>query len=157
MEYAEVGYKVFQVLSPVLLAALTWVAAKTAQLIHAKVRSEVLRGVLLRVDDAILAAVREVHQVTVEELKSASADGRLTPEDRARVKARAIETVRAHLGARGVAELAKVLGLESGGVEKLLSTRLEAAVHDLKRTRANHMNGASGPGADLPFAATGAG
>jgi hypothetical protein len=39
MEYAEVGYKVFQVLSPVLLAALTWVAAKTAQLIHAKVRS----------------------------------------------------------------------------------------------------------------------
>jgi hypothetical protein len=153
MDKAELGLKMLEVLSPVLLAALTWLAAKAAQFIHAKVKNEYLRGVLVRLDDAVLAAVREVHQVTVEELKAASADGRLTPEERARVRARAIETVRTHLGTRGLGELAKVLGLDDGGIEKLLATRVEAAVHDLKRARANHMNGVSGPGADLPFAA----
>ena len=151
MDWNEIGWKVFQTLSPVLLAALTWVAAKAAQLIHAKVRGEYLRGVLLRLDDAVLAATREVHQVTVEELKAASADGRLTPEERTRVKARAIETVRSHLGARGVGELGKVLGLDDSGIEKLLSTRVEAAVHDLKRARMNGV--AEAAGAALPFAA----
>jgi hypothetical protein len=141
------------VLSPVLLAALTWLAAKVAQLIHAKVRNEYLRGVLVRLDDAVLAAVREVHQVTVEELKARSADGKLTPEERARVKQVAIDAVKSHLGKRGIGELARVLGLEGGAIDKLLATRVEAAVHDLKRARASHTNGISGPGAELPFAA----
>jgi hypothetical protein len=48
---------------------------------------------------------------------------------------------------------AKVLGLGDGAVDKLLATRVEAAVHDLEHARANHVNGASGPGAELPFAA----
>jgi hypothetical protein len=151
VDWNELGWKVFQALSPVLLAALTWVAARAAQLIHAKVRGEYLRGVLLRLDDAVMAATREVHQVVVEELKAASTDGRLTPEERARVKARAVETVRSHLGMRGVAELAKVLGLDDGGVEKILSTRVEAAVHDLKRARVNGV--ADTAGHALPFAA----
>lgn len=151
MDWNEIGWKVFQALSPLLLAALTWAAAKAAQLINAKVRGEYLRGVLLRLDDAVLAAVREVHQVTVEELKAASADGRLTPEERAKVKAKAIETVRTHLGTKGIAELAKVLGLDDGGLEKVLSTRIEAAVHDLKRAGANGSAGLAGDA--LPFAA----
>lgn len=151
MDWNEIGWKVFQALSPLLLAALTWAAAQAAQLITAKVRGEYLRGVLLRLDDAVLAAVREVHQVTVEELKAASADGRLTPEERVRAKARAIETVRTHLGAKGVAELAKILGLDDGGLEKVLSTRIEAAVHDLKRSRANGRADLAGDA--LPFAA----
>jgi hypothetical protein len=142
-----------EVLSPVLLAALTWLAAKVAQLVHAKVKNECLRGVLVRLDDAVLAAVREVHQVTVEELKAASADGKLTPEERARVKQVAIDAVKSHLGKRGIGELAKVLGLGDGAVDRLLATRVEAAVHDLKRARANHVNGVSAPGAELPFAA----
>lgn len=151
MDWNEIGWKIFQALSPLLLAALTWAAAKAAQLIHAKVRAEYLRGVLLRLDDAVLAAVRDVHQVTVEELKAASADGRLTPEERAAVKAKAIEIVRTHLGAKGVTELAKVLGLDDGGLEKVLSTRIEAAVHDLKRARANGPPSLAGDA--LPFAA----
>jgi hypothetical protein len=104
-------------------------------------------------DDAVLAAVREVHQVTVEELKAAIADGKLPPEERARVKQVAIDAVKSHLGKRGIGELATVLGLVDGAVDKLLATRVEAAVRDVKRMRANHANGVSGPGAELPFAA----
>lgn len=153
MDKAEFGLKILEVLSPVLLAALTWLAAKVAQLIHAKVKNEYLRGVLVRLDDAVLVAVREVHQVTVEELKAASADGKLTPDERARVKQVAVDAVKSHLGKRGLAELAKVLGLGDGLIDKLLGTRVEAAVHDLKQARANPIGGVSGPGAELPFGA----
>jgi hypothetical protein len=151
MDYGELGLKVLQILSPILLAALTWVAAKAAQYIQAKVKNEYLRGVLVRLDDAVLGAVREVQQVTVEALKSGSADGKLTPDERARVKQAAIDSVKSYLGMKGIAELAKILGLESGAVERLLSTRVEAAVHDLKATRANGVSGTAG--AEVPFAA----
>ncbi|MFH0899711.1 MAG: hypothetical protein V2A73_03685, partial [Pseudomonadota bacterium] len=141
-----------QVLSPVLLAALTWVAAKVAQLINAKVRGETVRNILLRLEDATVAAVRDVYQSVVEEIKSASVDGKLTAEERLRVKARAIATVRAHLGMKGLAELATVLGLDDGAVQQMISTRVEATVHDLKRARMT--NGVHSPAGDaIPFAA----
>ena len=135
---ADLGLKLVEILSPVLLAALTWVAAKVAQLISAKVKHEWLRGVLIRLDDAVLNATREVQQVVVNEIKAGRADGKLTAEERAQVKARAIESIRSHLGMKGLTELARVLGLEDGCLEKLLSTRVEAAVHDLRRS---YMNG----------------
>ena len=47
------GRKVLEILSPVLLAALTWAAAKLAQLIRAKVQNEYLKGVLVGLDDAV--------------------------------------------------------------------------------------------------------
>lgn len=134
---ADLGLKLVEILSPVLLAALTWVAAKVAQLITAKVKHEWVRGVLLRLDDAILNSVREVQQAVVDEIKAGRADGKLTTEERARVKARAIESIRSHLGLKGLAELARVLGLEDGRLDKLLSTRVEAAVHDLRRSYVN--------------------
>jgi hypothetical protein len=151
MDYGELGLKVLQVLSPILLAALTWVAAKIAQYIQAKVKNEYLRGVLVRLDDAVLAAVREVQQVTVEAIKSASADGKLTPDERARVKQAALDSVKSHLGMKGINELAKILGLETGAVDRLLSTRVEAAVHDLKMSRANGATATAE--AAVPFAA----
>lgn len=135
---SDLGLKLVEILSPVLLAALTWVAARVAQLISAKVKHEWLRGVLLRLDDAVLNATREVQQAVVNEIKAGRADGRLTAEERAQVKARAVESIRSHLGVKGLAELGRVLGLDNGCVEKLLSTRVEAAVHDLRRS---YMNG----------------
>ncbi len=151
MDANTVGWKVFQLLSPVLLAGLSWLSVKAAQLISAKVKNEYLKGVMVRLDDAVFAAVREVQQVTVDSLKAASADGQLTPDERAKVKQAAIDTIKSHLGAKGIAEVANILGLENGAIEKLLSTRVEAAVHDLKSARS-----ASGPGTAgdaVPFAA----
>ncbi len=152
MDYGELGLKVFEALSPLLLAALTWVAARLAQYVSAKVKNEWVRGALVRLDDAVLVAVREVQQVTVEAIKAGSADGKLTPEERTRAKQAAIDSVKSHLGMKGIAELAKILGLEDGAIEKLLSSRVEAAVHDLKRARAaDGIHGTAG--AELPFAA----
>ncbi len=48
MDFAEIALVALQLLSPVLLAGLTWLAARVAALIQARVKNEYLRGVLRR-------------------------------------------------------------------------------------------------------------
>ena len=120
------------VLSPVLLAGLSWLSVKAAQLISAKVANERLRGVLLRIDDAIVAVVREISQVWVSGLKSESPYGALTADQRAQAKQAALDRVMSQLGAKGLAEAQTVLGLAADAVETFLATRIEAAVHRLQ-------------------------
>ena len=78
MDPGSIGLKVLEILSPVLLAALTWAAAKLAQLIRAKAQNEYLKGVLVRLDDAVFTAVKDLQQTVVSAIKEASADGRIT-------------------------------------------------------------------------------
>ncbi|HEY0714888.1 MAG TPA: hypothetical protein VGF45_19565 [Polyangia bacterium] len=151
MDLSDIAFSAMQIIAPVGLAALTWVATKVAALIKARVSNEYLRGVLLRLDDAVFAAVREVHQVAVEGIKSANSDGRLTPNERAQVKAHAIATIKSHLGVRGLKEVAHVMGLNTGSIDGVLSTRIEAAVHDLKRARVSNGVSHSTGGDFVPF------
>jgi hypothetical protein len=151
MTLSDLAFSAMQIVAPLGLAALTWVATKVAALIKARVDNEYLRGVLLRLDDAVFAAVREVHQVAVEGIKSANSDGRLTPNEKAQVKAHAIATIKSHLGLRGIKEIARVLGINAGSIDGLLSTRVEAAVHDLKRARVTNGVSHSASGDFAPF------
>ncbi len=152
MNASDVALKVLEVLSPALLAVLSWLSVKAAQLITAKVKNEYLRGILVRLDDAVMNAVREVQQVTVSAIKASSADGQLSADERALVKQAAINSIKSHLGSKGLAELAQVLGLEDGAIEKVLSTRVEAAVHDL-RAASSSADAGSGSPALVPSAA----
>lgn len=147
----NIGLKVLELLSPLLLAALTWAAAKLAQLIRAKVQNEYLKGVLVRVDDAVFTAVKDLQQTVVEQIKAASADGKITDDEKKQIKEKALAAVRSHLGAKGIAEAAGILGLGGGALEGLLSSKVEAAVHDLRRS-APAMNGAAHGGAASPLA-----
>jgi len=133
MDTEGIALKILEILSPVLLAALTWAAAKLAQLIRAKVRSEYLRQVLVRLDEAVYTAVKDLQQSVVEEIKAASADGKITDEEKKRIKERALASVRSHLGAKGLSEVGTILGLDAGALDGFLSSKVEAAVHDLRR------------------------
>lgn len=152
MDTGSIGLKVLEILSPVLLAALTWAAAKLAQLIRAKVQNEYLKGVLVRLDDAVFTAVKDLQQSVVEQIKAASADGKITDEEKRQIKEKAMAAVKSHLGTRGLAEAAKILGLEGGALEGLLSSKVEAAVHDLRRAVPPTVNGVAHGGATSPLA-----
>ena len=132
MQGTDIALGVFKVLSPVVLAAFTWVAAKWGQWINARVKNEYLRGVLARLDDTVLAVVREVHQVTVDALKAATVDGKLPLGARETVKQAAISAIKGHLGSKGLSDLASVLGLDGPGIDRLIGTKIEAAVHEVK-------------------------
>ena len=157
MDWSTIGLRALEFLSPLLLTALTWLMAKAAQLIAAHLKNAYLRGVLLRLDDAILVSIKEVSQTTVDAIKAGSADGTLSDADKARVKQAALDSVKSHLGMKGLLELAKILGLDDGALEKVLSTRIEAGVHDLKLARAKATATAGVPvamGAPLPLPAS---
>lgn len=152
MQTEDIALGVFKVLSPIVLAAVTWVTAKLGQWINARVKNEYLRGVLARLDDTVLSVVREVHQVTVDALKASTVDGKLTPGARDAVKAAAVGAIKSHLGSKGLVELTRVLGLDASGVERLIGTKIEAAVHDIKSERRvlNGVNHGAPSAVDLP-------
>jgi len=156
MDTQSIGLKVLEILSPVLLAALTWVAAKLAQLLRAKIKNEYLKGALVRLDDAILVAVKDLQQSVVDEIKAASADGKISDDEKKRIKEKALANVKAHLGTKGLSELATILGLDGGALDGVLSSRVEAAVHDL-RAQTSAINGAADARGALPLAPSPAG
>jgi len=151
MDTGSIGLKVLEILSPVLLSALTWAAAKLAQLIRAKAQNEYLKGVLVRLDDAVFTAVKDLQQTVVGAIKDASADGRITDDEKRQIKEKALASVKSHLGTKGIGELAKILGLEGSALDGLLSSKIEAAVHDLRRAEAAAPSVAA-TGGSLPLA-----
>lgn len=122
-----------QILSPLLMAAVTWASTRLAQLISARIRSERVRAVLDRLDDAILAITGEIQQVTIGDIKALTPDGQLPPSVRARLKVASVATVKAYLGPKGVDEALRVLALDASAFESFVRTRIEAAVFALKR------------------------
>ena len=151
MDTGSIGLKVLEFLSPVLLAAVTWAAAKLAQLIRAKVQNEYLKGVLVRLDDAVFTAVKDLQQSVVEQIKAVSTDGKITDDEKRQIKERAVATVKSHIGTKGLAEVAKILGLGGSALETLLSSKVEAAVHDLRQS-ADAATGVAPGGAPSPLA-----
>ena len=115
-------------LSPVLIALLGIVAQKVAGLISAKTKSELARSLLLRLDHAVFSVVKELQQVVVEEFKKASADGKLTDAEKAQIRQVALDKLKSFVS---FTELGKLLSIAD--VEGFVASRVEAAVHDLKR------------------------
>jgi hypothetical protein len=146
MRLSELALKALQVVSPLLMAALGWMATRLAKLINARIHSEHTRDVLLRLEQIVFTVVREVQQVMVDELKADSDNGRLSFNARERVKRAALDTVRDELGKRGLAELARVLGREEHTIDHVLVTRIEAAVHELRCASPPVKNGVNSHG-----------
>jgi len=134
MDFTDVAFTALQVVSPVLVAALTWAAAKLASFIRSKVDNEYLRGVLVRLDDAVVTAVKDLQQTVVAEIKAATADGKISETEKQRIKDAAVANVKSYLGTKGIRVLAEVLGLSGGTLDSFLGSKVEAAVHDLRLT-----------------------
>ncbi len=145
MRGVDLSVQVFQFLSPLVLGAVTWLAARLAQYINARVKNEYLRGVLVRLDDTVASVVREIQQLSVDALKGSSSDGKVPVGAREALRNAAMVTIRSHLGTRGLADLARVLGLDNDAVNRFIGTKVEAAVHDL-RTQQRLVNGVHAPG-----------
>jgi len=134
MDFSEIGLAALQIVSPLLIAALTWAAAKLASYIKSKVNSEYLRGVLVRLDEAVVTAVKGLQQTVVDEIKAANADGKITEAEKKRIKDSALANVKSYLGAKGINVLSEVLGLSGGALDGFLSSKIESAVHDIRVT-----------------------
>lgn len=117
---------------PLLVGGLLWLGIKLARLVSVKTHNERRQGILLLVQVTVTAAVRETQQVRVDQLKVASARGKLTLGQRSAALQAAIDSAKLQLGKRGLADLQTILALDAAGVDSLLTTWIEAAVYQLK-------------------------
>jgi uncharacterized FAD-dependent dehydrogenase len=123
--------QVFQQLIPVfetVFAGLLAIALQRATAwMQAHVKDVAMQTALLKLETAVAAVVRETEQTVVADLKTNGAP--MTPDQRAKVLADALATVKTHLGTAGLAEVAKAF---SGSIDAILTSHIEAAVHDLR-------------------------
>ena len=125
-QLAALGIEVVKALSPVLVALLGLIGVKINQMLQAKIKNVTLEGILSRLNDTALNAVKEVEQTFVSRLQNA------TPEDWAKAKQMALDTIKAHMGPKGLAELQGILGLtDPAAIDKYIVTILESRVHDI--------------------------
>ena len=127
------SFIIFMVLVPFASMGVHWLGARAGELIQARVDNERLRTILLRLDDAVVTAVKDLGQTLVGELRARTKDGKLSREDRRHLKETAVRHVKTYLGSTGLKELGRVLGLWELSVDDLIKSKVEATVHDLKR------------------------
>ena len=152
MDTNTFAWKLFELVAPLAALGLTWLSIRAAQLAAAKIKTEHVTRALLLVDSVVRTAAREMQQVLVDKLKATSRDGDLTVERGAEAKQAALDSAKAQLGPYGLADIGTVLGLDRRGIDHLLGTRIEAAVHRLKSSSRMSMD--SGTAGDaVPFAA----
>lgn len=121
------------ILTPLLVAALTYASARGAAFINTKVKSENFRVALLKVDEAVMTTVKALQQTTVASLKDAAKDGVFTAEEAAKVKAEAVALVMAQLGS--IEAIGKQLGMaEAERLKAMIDAKIEAAVYDMRRS-----------------------
>lgn len=126
------SFIVFLVLVPFAATGIHWLGARVGDLIQAKVKNERLRAALLRLEDAVVTAVKDVEQTLVVEYRALARDGKLSREDRRRLKETAVRKVKTFLGSAGLKELGNVLDVWELGVEDLIGAKVEATILDMK-------------------------
>lgn len=129
-QLASLGVEALKALSPVILGLIGIIGMRLNQWIAAKVKNEKMQGMLSRLNDVAIDAVKEVEQTFVSALENP------TKEDFVKARDQALATIKTHMGQRGLSEMKKVLGIENeGDLEKILLNLLESRVHDLKMSK----------------------
>lgn len=98
--------------------------------LKSKTKNAQVLGALDRLDQVTEDAVKDAQQRVVSSVKPGDNLNQVLTE----AKASALDSVKSHYGEKGIQELKKVLGWDD--VQKNLSTKIEAKVHDLKLEKA---------------------
>lgn len=126
-------YTVLQLCLPFVVGAFGYLGRLLTVYIDKRIKNQALANILIRVNDAVVTAVKATEQQVVKELKAASADGIITEEEKVRIKQAAIGNILSYLGDGGLNEVKKVFNLNDAGVDKMLNDKVEAAVLDVKK------------------------
>lgn len=138
----EISQIIQQLIPPLLLALgslLCVLVGFATNYIASKTKNTKVQQALARLDQVMEDAVKSAQQTVVSSIKPGDDMAKTLAE----AKAAALASVESHYGPKGIDELKTVLGWDD--LEKNLSTKLEAKVHDLKMDK-------TAAGLDSPYA-----
>lgn len=119
-------------LATVALTAITTVATGAIRRWAEKQKALWANEVMTQVANAVDRAVAAVNQTFVDEVRTATADGKLTREDAAAAAVRALDVAKEQLGADLFAALVRLAGSHDRA-EQMLSQMIEATVRNSKK------------------------
>lgn len=128
VDWPGLGLQAVQVASPVVLALLGWVGVTFRAWLLAKTKSETLA----RLSDLAFSVAGELEQTTVSAIREANKDGKITEAEKAKIQEAALDTLKSHIGAKGLAEIKTVFGFGPHAVDGFLITLIESGVGALK-------------------------
>ena len=96
-----------------------------------KYRNNRLVQAIVLLDQVVIEVVKELNQTIVTGLKTAKADGKLTPDEARQVKNKAIELVQNRMGLGWVRLIQSALG----PFGQVVGTKIEAAIFDSKTVK----------------------
>lgn len=96
--------------------------------VKSKTNNTKVQGAMDRFDQVMEDAVKATQQSVVSSIKP----GDNMTQALADAKASAIASAKSHYGEKGIEELKKILGWDDALLEKNMSVKVEAKVHDLK-------------------------
>jgi len=114
------------ILVALLGALVTWVGAT----IQAKVKNDLARGVMKRLESAVENAVHTVGGTLAKEIKEASEDGVITADEAKQLREHASSLVKLYLGENGTKEIEKIVGADQ--LEEAIFAMIEAKLQKLK-------------------------
>lgn len=117
-------------LSPIVVAAIGALAAYLAKMINGKVKNDLLRAGIGKVNSMVWVVVKEISQTMAEDFKKASADGKLTLEEKRHLKNVAMKKLRKYLS---FDELSRLFGMSSANLDDFIGSKVEEAVGEVKR------------------------
>lgn len=126
---ATIAPYVIDILDVLILALVSWLAARAATWIKAHTQNMRTQWIMLRLDNAARVAVNALEQTMVTAAKASAANGKLGPEMARNIKAAATELIKTQLGEKGIAELASIAGFNTTDeLAQYISPHIEAAV-----------------------------
>ncbi len=131
---AQIAPPLIQILVVGLGLALAWSKSGLKNLIANKVSSEKGQAALIYVTDVVYALVLEAQQTSVDELKKAYADGKMTQEELVAGLAEVKKRVLGKAKQLTFGRLLNAFNLDPYQAETLLNAKVEAAVKTIQPT-----------------------
>lgn len=123
-----------EALLALVMTVATWFLLWAKKAIQERVSNEYVKGLLDRLASAVETSVRETAQTTIPLIKEAAEDGKITPEERLRIKRRVREAAVDQLTKIDRQRLSELFDRDQ--LERKLDRQIEEVVQRLKE---NHV------------------
>ncbi len=120
------------VMVSIFLPLVTYLSARIGIFINETTKATKYGAALAKVNEGTLVAVKAVEQEMRPLIKAAAEDGVLTDEEKAKLKAKAVELSLLHFG--DLKPLLKDLGYQTTEeLKEFVRSKIEASIHDMKK------------------------
>ncbi|KJS82176.1 MAG: hypothetical protein JM58_15760 [Peptococcaceae bacterium BICA1-8] len=134
MEWESFMVDLILTLTPVLATILAYVLIALARFVIGQTNNDIIKAAVTNLEQIILATVTALSQTLVDDLKQNRANNKLTDEEAALIKDKAMSSIKKQMGIKDM----DILQKNFGSVDDLIDNILEQKVMENKLRRGQY-------------------